>query len=109
MTLQLEPPKRDGSVWKQSDYVLTPYWAAHVKKVFGKSPDVEAFTRVPAMAQATRWVSPLDDFFSGPADPSKLYWMCPPYHRFSECVRKIRQEKVRAIVVGPEWTHRFEV
>ena len=40
-----------------------------------------------------------------PGDPSNLYWMCPPYHWFSDCVRKIRQEKLRAIVVGPKWTH----
>ena len=58
------------------------------------------------MAQATRWVLPSDDYFSTPADPSKLYWICPPYHRFSDCVRKTRQEKLRAIVVGPKWTHR---
>ena len=100
------PTRRDGSMWTQSDYGLTPYWAARVKKQFGKNPDVDAFNRVPGMAQATRWFSPLEDFFSTPADPSKLYWMCPPYHRFSDCVRKIRQEKLRAIVVGPKWTHR---
>ena len=100
------PTRRDGTAWKQSDYGLTPYWAGRVKKQFGKNPDVDAFNRVPGIAQATRWVSPQDDFFSTPADPSKLYWMCPPYHRFSDCVRKIRQEKLRAIVVGPKWTHR---
>ena len=100
------PAQRDGSMWKQSDYGLTPHWAARVKKQFGKNPDVDAFNRVLGMAQATRWVSPLDDFFSTPADPSKLYWMCPPYHQFSDCVWKIWQEKLRAIVVGPEWTHR---
>ena len=100
------PTRRNGSMWTQSDYGLTPYWAARVKKQFGKNPDVDAFNRVAGMAQATRWVSPLEDFFSTPADPSKLYWMCPPYHRFSDCVRKIRQEKLRAIVVGPKWTHR---
>ena len=100
------PTRRDGSMWTQSDYGLTPYWAARVKKQFGKNPDVDAFNRVPGMAQATRWVSPLEDFFSTPADPSRLYWMCPPYHRFSDCVRKIRHIKLRAIVVGPKWTHR---
>ena len=100
------PTRRDGSMWIQSDYGLTPYWAACVKKQFGKNPDVDAFNRVPGMAQPTCWVSPLEDFFSTPADPSKLYWMCPPYHRFSDCVRKIRQEKLRAMVVGPKWTHR---
>ena len=80
--------------------------ASRVKKQFGKNPDVDALNRVPGMAQTPCWVSPLEDFFSTPADPSKLYWMCPPYHRFSDCVRKIRQEKLRAIVVGPRWTHR---
>ena len=100
------PTWRDGSVWTQSDYGLRPYWAAHVKKQFGKNPDVDAFNRVPGMAEAIRWVSPLEGFFSSPADPSKLYWMCPPYHPFSDCVRKIWQEKLRAIVVGPKWTHR---
>ena len=100
------PTRRDGSMWTQSDYGLTPYWAARVKKQFGKNPDVDAFNRVPGMAQATRWVSPLEDFFSTPEDPSKLYWMCPPYHRFSDSVWKIRQEKLRAIVVRPKWTHR---
>ena len=101
------PPTRcDGSIWKQSDYGLMPYYAARVKKEFRINPDVDPFNRVPGMAQATRWVSLLDDFFSTPADPSKWYWMCPPYHRFSNCVRKIRQEKLRAIVVGPKWTHR---
>ena len=98
------PARHDGSVWKQSDYSLTPYWAAHVEKQFRKTPDVGTFNRVPGKAQATSWVSPLDDFFSTPADPSKLYWMCPPYHRVSDCVRKIWQEKPRAIVVGPKWT-----
>ena len=58
------------------------------------------------MAQATHWVLPHDDFFSTLANPSKFYWMCPPYHRFSDCVRKIRQEKLLAIVLGPKWTHR---
>ena len=67
---------------------------------------MDASNKVLGMAQATRWVSLQDDFFSTPADPSKLYWMCPPYHRTSDCARKIRQEKLRAIVVGPEWTHR---
>ena len=100
------PARCDGSVWKQCDYGLTPYWAARVKKQFGKIPDVDAFNRVPGMAQATRWVSLLDDFFSTPADPFKSYWMWPSYHLLSECVRKIRQEKLRAIVVGPKWTHR---
>ena len=100
------PARRDGSVWKQSDYGLTPYWAARVKNQYGKNPDVDAFNRVPGMAQATRWVLPLDDFFSIPAEPTKLYWMCPPYHRFSNCVRKVRQEKLPAIVIGPKWTHR---
>ena len=99
------PARRDGSVWKQSEYGLTPFWAARVKKQFGKSSGVDVFKRVPGMAQATRTVLPLDDFFSTPADPSKLYWMCPPYHRFPDCVRKIGHEKLRAIVVGPEWTH----
>ena len=100
------PTRRDGSMLTQSGYGLTPYWAARFKKQFGKNPDIDAFNRVPGMAQATRWVSPLEDFFSTPAEPSKLYWMCPPYHRFSDCVRNIRQEKLRAIVVGPKWTHR---
>ena len=100
------PTRRDGSAWSQSDEGLTPYWVARVKNQFGKNPDVDAFNRVPGMAQATRWVSPLEEFFSTPADPSKLYWMCPPYHRFSDCVRKIREEKLRAIIVGPKWTHR---
>ena len=86
------PARRDGSVWTNSDYGLTPYWAARVKKQFGKDPDVDAFNRVPGMAQATCWVSLLEDFFCTPADPSKLYWMCPSYHRFSDCVRKVRQE-----------------
>ena len=93
-------------MWTQSDYGLTPYWAARVKKQFGKKHDVDAFNGVPGMAEATRWVSLLEDFFSTPADPSKLYRMCPPYHRFSDFVRKIRQEKLRAIVVVPKWTHR---
>ena len=97
---------RDGSVWTQSDYGLTPYWAAPVKKQIGKSADVNAFNRVPGMAQATCWVSPLEDFFLTLADPFKLCWMCPPYHRFIECVRNIWEGKLRAIVVGPEWTHR---
>ena len=100
------PARRDGSVWKQSDHGLTPYWAAHVKEQFGQNPDVEAFTRVPGMAQATRWVWPLNDFSSTPVDLSKLYWMCPPYHWLSECVQKIRQETLRAIDVGPKWRHR---
>ena len=100
------PARRDGSVWRQSDYGLTPYTAARVKKQFGKNPDVDPFNRVPGMAHATRWVSPLDDFFSTPTDPFKLYWMCPPHHWFSECVRNILQKKLRAIVVGPKWTHR---
>ena len=100
------PARPDGSVFAQSDYGLTQYSDARVKKRFGKSPDVETFNRVPGMAQATRWVLPLEDFFSSPADPSQLYWMCPPYYRFFEYVRKVWQEKLRAIVVGPEWTHR---
>ena len=48
------PARRDGSAWKQSDYGHTPYWAAGVKKQFGKSPDVDAFNRVLGTAQATR-------------------------------------------------------
>ena len=100
------PTRRDGSMWSQSDYGRTPYWAARVRNQFGKSPDVDASNRVPGIPQATRWVPPIEDFFSAPADPSKLYWMCPPYHRFSNCVRKIRQEKLRAIVVRPKWTHK---
>ena len=100
------PARRDASVWKQSDYGLAPYWAARVKEQFGKSPNEDAFNRVSGMAQTTRWISPLDDFFSDPADPSKLHWMCPPYHQFSECVWKIWQKKLPAIVVGPKWTHR---
>ena len=67
------PARRDGSAWKQSDYGLTPYWAASIEKQFGKNPNVDAFNTVPGMAQATRWVSPLDDFFFTPADPSTLY------------------------------------
>ena len=100
------PTRRDGSVSTQSDYGLTPYWAGRVKKQFGKTSDVDALNRVPGMARATGRVPPLEDFFSTPADPSKLYWMCPPYHRFSKCVQKIRQGKLRAIVVGPKSTNR---
>ena len=100
------PTRRDGSIWKASDYGLTPYWAGRVKKRFGKNPDIDAFNRVPGMAQASKWVTPNDDFFTTPADPSKLYWMCPPYHRFLDCVNKIRREKLKAIVVAPKWTHR---
>ena len=48
------PTRRDGSMWTQSDYGLTAYWAARVKKQFGKNPDVDAFNRVPGMDQATR-------------------------------------------------------
>ena len=59
------PTRRDGSTWEQL------YWAARVKKQFGKTPHVDAFTRVPGMAQATRWVSPHDDFFSTPTDQPK--------------------------------------
>ena len=73
------PTRRDGSVWTQSNYGLTPYWAARVKKTFGKNTDVDAFNRVPGMAQAPCWVSPLEDFFSTPAILSILYWMCPSY------------------------------
>ena len=100
--------RRQGELWgaspRPSAPTYLPTWAARVRKQFGKNPDVDAFNRVLGMAH--RWVSPLVDFFSTPADPSKLYLMCPPYHRFSDCVRKIRQEKLRAIVVGPKWTHR---
>ena len=100
------PTRRDGSLWKQSDYGLTPYRAARVKQQFGKLPGGDACKRVPGMAQATSWVSTLDDCFSSPADRCKLYWMCPPYHRLSDRVWKIRREKIRAIVVRPKWTHR---
>ena len=41
------PTWRDGSMSTQSDYGLTPYWAARVKKRFGKGPNVDAFNRVP--------------------------------------------------------------
>ena len=58
------------------------------------------------MAQGTRWGLLLDDFFSTFAESSKLYWMCPPDHRLSDCVSKIWQDKLQAIVVGPKWTHR---
>ena len=75
--------RRDGSMWKQSDYGITPYASKCVKKQFGRNSDVDAFNRVSGMAPATRWVSPHDDFFSTPVDPSKLYSMCPPYHRVS--------------------------
>ena len=71
------PTRRDGSMWKQSDYGPTPYWAERLKKEFGKKPHVDASNRVPGMAQATHWVSPPDDFSSTPTDPSKLYLMCP--------------------------------
>ena len=60
-----------------------------LKRQFTKSRDVDAFNRVPGMAQATRWVLPLNDFFFTPADPAKLDWMCPPYHQSSDCVRNI--------------------
>ena len=46
------PTRRDGSMWKQSDYGFGPYWAAQVKEQFGESPDVDAFNRVPGMAQS---------------------------------------------------------
>ena len=46
--------RRDGSMWTQSDYGLTPYWAARVKKQFGKNPAMDAFNRAPGMAQGTR-------------------------------------------------------
>ena len=52
-----------------SDNGLRPYWASRVKKQFGKNHDVDAFNRVEGMAQATRWVSPLEDFFSDPRTP----------------------------------------
>ena len=79
LALDVLPARRHGSVWKQSDYGLTPYWAARLKKHFGKNPDLDASNRVPGMVQATRRVLPLDEFISTPADPSKPYWMCPPY------------------------------
>ena len=100
------PTHRDGSMWKQSDYGLTLYWAARVKNQFIENPEVETFNRVPGMAQATRWVSQLDDFLSTPADACKLFWMCPPFHRLSHCVQKIRQEKLQSIVVGPSLSRR---
>ena len=100
------PTRRDGSIWKQSDYGLTPYRAACVEKQYGNNPDVDPFNRVPGMAQATRWVSSLHDFVSTFADPSNLYWMCPAYHRFSDSLWNIWPEKQRVIVVGPRWTHR---
>ena len=65
------PRQRGWSMWKQSDYGITPYWAACVKKQFSKNLDVDASNRVPGMAQATGRVSPLDAFFSPPADPRK--------------------------------------
>ena len=77
-----------------------------LKWQFGKNSDVKAFNRPLGMAEATCWASPLDGFFSTPADLSKLHRMCPRYHLFSDCVRKIRQEKLRAISVGPKWAHR---
>ena len=61
------PTRRDGSMWKQSYYDLTPYGAEGVKKYFRKIPDVDAFNRVQGMAQATCWVWPLNDSFSTPA------------------------------------------
>ena len=63
------PTRRDGSMWTQSDYGLTPHWAVRVKKQFGKNPDVDAFNRVPGMAQATRWVPAVEDFFPLPRTP----------------------------------------
>ena len=106
LTRDVKPTRCDGSMWKQSDDGLMPYWAARVEKQFGKDPNVDAFNMVPRMAQATCWVLPLDDFSSTPTDPSKQYWMCPPCLRFSDCVRKNRQDKLRAIVLGRKWTHR---
>ena len=73
LALDVLPTRRDGSMWTQSDYRLRPYWAARVKKQFSTNPDVDAFNRVPGMAQATCWVSPLENFFSTPVDPSKVY------------------------------------
>ena len=54
----------------------------------GSSLKQFAFNMVPGMAQATRCLLPLDDFFSTPADTSKLYWMCPPIIGFPILSRK---------------------
>ena len=88
-------------MWKQSDYGLTPYWAECVKIKFGNNRDVDPFNRVQGIAQATRCILANNDFFSTPADTAKMCSICPPYHWFSDFVRVIRKEKLRAIVVGP--------
>ena len=82
--------RRDGSMWRQSDYGITSYAVERVKKKFGRNPDVDVFNRLSGMALATCWVPPHDDSSSIPVDPSNLYSMCPSYHRFSACVQKIR-------------------
>ena len=73
-----------------------------LKNNLAKNPNVDAFNRVPGMAQATHWVSLLDNYFATHPDPSKLYRMCAPYHGFSDFAQKNRQEKLRAIVVRPK-------
>ena len=93
---------RDRCMWKQSDYGVTPYWGEGVKTPLGRNPEVDASNRIPGMAEATCWVLPHDDFLATPADASEFYWMCPPYHWFSACLRIIHQEKLGAIVVGPK-------
>ena len=103
------PARRDGSVWKQSDYGLTPYCCIgpHASKnnlaktpMWTPSIGSRVWLRLPVGFRHSM-IS-----FPPPRTHPKLYWMCPLSHRFPECVREIRQEKLRAIVVGPKWTHR---
>ena len=41
LAIDVLPTRRDGSMWKQPHYGLTPYWAARVKKRFGKNPHAD--------------------------------------------------------------------
>ena len=94
-----------GPRGKQCDHGLTPYWAARVKKILPKTltwaPSIgsKVWLRLPVGFR--HWMIS----FPPPRTPPACIGCALPIIGFSECVGKIRQEKPRAIVVGPRWTH----
>ena len=103
---------QEESNWKrqyktESYAVRRPLWNDIIMRLGGEVPSVDAFAEK-KLHLLEKWWGPgsqCPDAFKKRWSQERLLWCNAPFSMLAEVVKKIREDRARAILVVPNWTN----
>ena len=98
-------PMNINRVWITDDYAVRTDLVQEVIDKFGVgTPTIDTFASDMNTRFPRKWTKTIDAFAQD-WSKERLLWINPPFNKIDRVIKKIKEEKAKAIMIVPRWEH----